>query len=196
MARGKKKSRSTSTAKKALALAKKANRKELKYLDGVIGITSDQILNTGVTWFNFPLIATGSTVNNRIGNVIHPTSLKLKYTMEKHASATATQVRLILLQQKNDYTGSITDYLQTADINSQKSVDHRYDSKTLLDKSFILDAERPKRFINMSIKVPLSMYYDASSSTPDKNRLVLYLISDEGTNYPTIVGNQRLYFTE
>lgn len=196
MARGKKRSRSTSTAKKALALAKKANRKELKYLDGAIGISSDQILNTGVTWFNFPLIATGATVNTRIGNVIHPTSLKLKYTMEKNASATASQVRLILLQQKNDYTGSITDYLQTADINSQKSVDHRYDSKTLLDKSFILDAERPKRFVNMSIKVPLSMYYDASSSTPDKNRLVLYLISDEATNYPTIVGNQRLYFTE
>lgn len=169
-------------------------RPELKYKDGVFGLTS--VTNAGITWYNYPLISTGATIEQRIGNVIRPTSLKLKYTLNKDASATASQVRMIVLQQKNDYTGVITDYLESADVNSQKSKDHRFDSVTLLDKTFILDSDKPKRFIDMTIKVPLPMYYDTSGTTPDKNRLVLYFISDESVNYPTCVGNQRLYYHE
>lgn len=188
-----------SVARKALALAKKANKTELKYIDASASLQTDaqNIKSTGDFQYNFPLISTGATVSTRVGNVIEAKSLNAKITFSKHASATASVVRVIMFIWKSDGAPSaVTDYLASASVNGQKAVDHRFDSKTLMDKTYVLDSDNPKKQLNLRKKLNFPIFYDTSGSTPDKNKLVILMISDETTNWPTFSGNLRLYFTD
>lgn len=186
-----------SLASKAYKLAKKANRTELKYRDSSWIGTPISIPATGAFVSNFPYISTGALIDQRVGNTVHGTSLNAKLTIVKHASATASALRMIVFKYVSEgFPAAVTDYLQSANINSAKSTDHRFDSKTLYDKTFVLDNDNPKRHLDLRKKLGFDIHYDASSSAPDKNALVILLISDEATNQPTVEGLWRMYFTD
>lgn len=186
-------------ANQALKLAKQANKTELKYRD--TSVTSAQsITDTGVyfstTNHNLSL---GTGISDRIGNTVMAKSVHFRTTFTKHASATASQVRIIIYKNLNEGVSSTpTDYLETADIMSQKSINHRFDTKTLYDKTFILDTDNPKKIWNYKLKLNWPIHYSITGNTPDKGSFGILYISDEPTNYPTASAGStsRFFFTD
>lgn len=203
MARGKRTYKKKSTAQKALTLAKKANRTELKYLDTD---ESPLVPNTPPTgqylWTTCTSMLQGTANNRRVGNLIHGTSLQIKASALYNplASSAGQLYRLIVFQNLNSGVLSATsDYLQSPNFYSHKSIDNRFNTVTLFDKVFEVTAERPQRMHNITIKLKKPMIsYGNSVSAPEKNNIQILAISNEpvGLQAPEISGQVRFFFTD
>lgn len=191
------KRRATSTADKAYALAKKANRKELKYLSfSNASVVSLPIPSTG-NIYEQTNVAGGTDNNDRIGNVIQATSIKMKATLTKHASASSSMLRVMFVKYNQDALTSVTDVLQTASYLSQKSIEHRYDSKVLFDRTYNVDTDNPKKSFNINLKTKFPIYFGGNlSSDLERNGIFMIVISDEPTNTPTLSWTSTFYFHE
>jgi hypothetical protein len=185
-----------STAKKALALAKKANQKELKYVQ--LAPSARTILSAGESiTSNQWIISQGTDTNNRVGNVIHSTRLKIQGTLSLNASATSSFMRVLIYKYSHELASAVTDILESASYLSQKSIEHRYDSKVLFDRTYNVDSDKPKRMININLKTGFNMYYgSADASDIEKNGLFILMIGDEVTNVPTFTRAITHYYHE
>lgn len=184
-----------SVAYRALKLAKKVNkREELKMVETagtIVGPDSSGAIQ------NLSVVSQGNNNQNRQGDVISPTSLKLRLTASIHASATATQLRVILFKSKTTAITTVTQIINTAAINAFKAEDYRYISKILYDKVFQLDSvNRPEMFLHKYIKLGGIMGYPGSTTTPNRNGVSILLISDEAANVPLVAYTSRLHFKD
>lgn len=188
-----------SIASKALYLAKKANRTELKWhttlQSSPITFSTNRYIQT------LSDIAQGTGGNNRVGLVITPTSINLSILMQLVTSFSHS-VRVILFLWKTEIYNVSTDgdYLQTADVISYKDEKKRFMSKTLYDRTFSLSPNGTQQMC-ISIKRKLSgmmAYSDVGDDTQNKNQLVLAIYTDSkgATAYPEVTFNSRLYFTD
>lgn len=189
--------RNTTAAKAnaALRIAKKANQKENKYHTTIINPTS--VPHTGLIPPEFCSVAPGDTVNNREGNIIQGSSIKFRGALTKNPSATATRVRMIVFQylEPGGLSGA-TDYLASATINSFKSSNRRFNSRTLMDRTFVLDEADPMKPLNFTIRTPFKIFYQTSGNTPNKNGVYCILISNESVNQPEVNWQARFQFKE
>lgn len=186
----------TTLAKKAYYLAKKAQaQKELKwYEESIVDSTPD---TTGSVQEIFNP-AVGSTNNSREGNVVYPTSLKIRSVLTMHASATATRVRVLVYSFKCGTSTALTDVLTGSSINAFKSDDNRYNSSIIYDRTIQLNVNSPERQLNLTLRKKISKFisFADGAATSKSHGLFMILLSDESTNVPSYSGNIRTYFKD
>lgn len=191
-------------ATQALRLARQANKTELKYADyalsaGTPGSYTITDLGSVATNPSQGLNA-GPDYNQRIGNSVMAKSMHFRTSITKHSSASAQQVRIIIFRSLNEQRSNlVTQYLQDNNINSQKSVDHRFDTKTLYDRTFVLDEQNPKKIWNYKLKMNWPVHYDPTTGAVDRGAIGIIFISDENSaNLPTLSpnGTARYFFTD
>lgn len=187
-------------ASQALAVARQANKRELKYHRVSQGLTlmspSGAFLMSQITSLNG-----GSGVNQRIGNAVEPTSLSFKLTtLYNPLAANGNQCYRVIVYQSllSGTAPSVLDYLQTADFYSFKSIDNRFNSITLMDKTFRVSQDNPQNNHNFKLKIPKNIYYPTATSTPEKNACSIIVISNEPILLasPWIRGQARFYYKD
>ncbi len=185
---------SYSLARKAYSIAKKNQMaKELKYLtttfNGTVGTSGNLI--------DISDVSLGDTNNDRDGNVINPTSVKLRICMEINSSSPETLVRVIIFQWLRENPTGIADYLEAISIDSFKSDVKRFESKTLYDRVYKLSDSGNKNIYDIiSRKLHGMITYPDASTNANKNQTFVALLSDDNTNQPTINFSARLYFKD
>lgn len=190
-----------SMASKALYLARKANKSELKWHTTLVGTPITFSTNRYIRTLSD--IAQGTGGNNRVGLVLTPTSINLSLLMQLgDLGVMSHSVRVILFLWRTERYDVTTDgdYLQTADVLSYKDERKRFMSKTLYDRTFSLSPNGTRQMsisIKRKIKGMMS-YSDAADNTQNKNQLVLAIYTDtkNGDPDPSVTFNSRLYFTD
>lgn len=184
----------SSLAKKAYRLAKKAYKApELKY--NKISLTKNPVSGIG-TFDNLDSTSAGTTNNQRIGDSIIAKSIHLRCKMNLNASATATQVRMLIFKWRSEFPATVTDVLETATITSFKSDDQRFQSSILYDRTYNLNTDRPEIFLKKKIKLGFRMTYIGGGTVPNTNGVYVIFCSDEAVNTPTIDFQSRMFYID
>lgn len=190
-----------SVASKALYLAKKANKTELKWhttlVSAPVTFTTNRYIRT------LSDIAQGVGPSERVGLVITPTSINISLLMQlDDLGAMSHSVRVILFLWKTESYAATTDgdYLETTDVLSYKNEKKRFLSKTLYDRTFSLSPNGTRQ-MSVSIKRKIKgimAYTDANDNLQNKNQLVMAIYTDTKANdpNPSVTYNSRLYFTD
>ncbi len=181
-------------AKRAYAIAKQNRRaKELKYITTVF----DSQVGTAGTLTNVSVIGLGDSNNDREGNVINPTSVKLRICMDLNPSSTDVLIRVIIFQWITENPIGLSDYLETISIESFKSDAKRFESRTIYDNVFRLSNSSTKTLCTtIERKLKGFITYPDASTNANKNQTFVALLSDDNTNQPSIRFNARLYFRD
>ncbi len=185
-------------AKKAYTIAKKSERqKELKYhTTAFISGTNGDVDNTGLL-INVSDIGLGDTNNDREGNVIYPTSSKLRLCIELNPNATETFVRVIIFQWKQENPVSLADYLAVVTIDSFKSDINRYLSKTIFDHVYRVSSGGGENvFTEIKRKLHGFIAYPDAGTNANKNETFVALLSNQAVNLPIVFFEHRLYFRD
>lgn len=182
-------------AKKAYSLAKKAEgKKELKH--NAISITDTSPDTTGALQ-ELSVLAQGDTNNTRDGDVIYPTSIKMRGVLSMAGAASDTYVRFIVFRWKSGSPSAITDILVSGSVISFKSEANRFQSEILMDKVVNLnDSKSTSVFIQKSLRCKKYIGYNQSTTAANRNSIWLLTLSNESTNAPTLTMGSRLYFKD
>lgn len=181
-------------ANKALAMAKKNNYKEIKYNN----VTLPSTVSSTASITELSVVGQGDSTQARDGNVVKGTSINVRGTLAINASATCTQVRMIIFQYKTEAPSTALDILEASSIQSFKSRTDRYKSVFLYDRVFQLDSvNKPEIFFNIKRKLKNQMVtYDDSNTDATGNSVSVLLISNEATNVPDLTAKARFIFQE
>lgn len=190
-------------ATKALKIAKRAeSRNEKKYFDQSTALTLMGPAGSLTFLQGISDISLGPAINQRIGNVVHPTSLHLRLTSTYNPLATSsTQAyRIIVFRNKGKgRIANVNDYLQANNYYSFKSIENRYDTTTLYDKSFTVTNDNAQRIHNLVIPLKgMPIYLPNATGVPEKNGIYFLIISNEPVllESPFLEGHGRLYYKE
>lgn len=186
-------------ARKAYNLAKYSQRrKELKYHTTAFDSNVDGDVDDTGLLVNVSSIGLGDTNNDRDGNVIYPTSFKLRLCIQLNPSATETFVRVIIFQWKHENPISISDYLAVVSIDSFKSDINRYLSKTLYDHVYrVTDSGGNKNmFTEIKRNLRQMITYPDAGTNANKNQTFVALLSNQAVNFPFVQFESRLYFKD
>lgn len=184
-----------STASKALAIAKKnQKREEVKFIDSSIVTTATAYTN-GIQYL-LSSISAGSQNSNRVGNKINPTSLHIQWDWA-NSTTTGTSWRFIVFQWKdnNPPTANALSILATATLDSFKAENYQFNSKILRDVTYF-DVNRDVQKLPTKWKIPLKgfMGFSDASAAPIKNGLFLLALSDNGS--ASLNMNTRMYYKD
>ncbi len=151
-------------------------------------------------------IAQGDTTITRDGAQCKVVSISLRYTIFMNQSATASSMRVWLIQdsQTNQALFTIADFLEdvTVDdaINSPRNLDNKHRFRVLYDKVHNLSITGRQisshRFYK---KLNVKLRFDnaaAAITSLTQNSLSLLVISDEATNTPAITSFVRLRYVD
>ena len=191
-----------SVASKALYLARKANKSELKYLTTLqatpITFASNRFFKT------LSNVGQGTGQTERIGLSITATSINVQMLMKlDDLGELPHTVRVVLFlwrSEQYDVTINDPDYLQSSSVLAYKNEDIRFQSKTLYDRSFSLSPNGTRQ-MRISIKRKLSSlmaYTYNTANSQNRNQLVMAIYTDtqSGNPNPLVTFNTRLYFTD
>lgn len=203
-----------SMAKKALYLAKKnASTIETKYFDvdaTATASTAPSIFTNGYTWA-LSQVTAGTSNNQRIGNQISPTSLRIRFNYDESnsilASSNGIQTysnRIIVFSWKSEspsYSAFNTyaDVLEDAALNSFKSETNRYESKILYDRTFFQANSDVQVMPNEIIikKLPKHIFFEDTSALNARNGLYLMIISTNSSEAtPVCSFKSRLFYKD
>ncbi len=195
-----------SDAAKALALAKHLKTiVNVEFKNHDVQATAAALSATpGVT--QLTNIAQGDTTNSRDGSSLKIVSISFKYILRVNGAATNTQVRLILIHDKqtNQAIFAPADFLQDTSINdnlvSQRNLDNGHRFTVIMDRVFNLTATG-KGSISGSFykKLNLKLRYDnaaAAITSLTQSSLALMLITNEASNVPSITHSIRLRYVD
>lgn len=155
------------------------------------------------TWSisNLVAIDQGTGNNNRIGNKILAKAMFYRMTIVQNASAVATIVRYIFLQDTANPNGSLpsaTDFIQNlADVNSPLSSTLSDRWIILRDNTVCLSNSGDKVFYEkryLKINDHINYTGGTGNSSFDKGSIYLVRISNESTNTPTFAADTRLTY--
>lgn len=175
---------------------------EHKFKDTSVGNTFDN--STGVV-LPLTLLAQGTTDSTRNGNSVLSTSIHCNLKVYMHASATLTNVRIILFIDKQNAAGTaptIAQLLQstspTAHLNMNNS--DRFVILKSTQHAMVIGTET-RQFVWQWQKnlTDLHIKYDgtaADQASAAENHIYLAAISTEPTNTPTIEGDVRYRFVD
>ena len=184
------------TAKKALYMAKKAqNQKELKWVQDTI---SGAVDSTGSV-FSVSEVPQGDDVNSRSGNVIYPTSLKVRFSANMNAGVQDTFFRIVFFTWRSDQTPTVTDILETPDVASYKWDGKRMMSNILLDRviRFNIGGDT-NAFFQRKIKFrKYTMGFNEEGIQANYKPIYVLVLSDKPLlTSPTVDIVTRLYFKD
>lgn len=181
--------------KKAMAIAQQAWN-ATKYLKGLVnsemfhhdkGSDATAISTTGVIT-HLTDIEVGDDVGKRTGNSILLRSFLRRIRFTKHASATTTFIRMMIVQDKQqvgDTTPAISDILEYVDVDSPMKLGSAGRFKVMLNRMIALDSNKPTYHRETYRKLYSHIRYNGNAAADiQKNGIYLVLISDQATNTP------------
>lgn len=137
-----------------------------------------------------------SSQNKIVGNSIQMKSIHIKCALSLHASATASLVRFIIVQYKEDGLPTPTDYLEASNIVSTRNIEHQYEFQTLYDRVHSVDSDDPKKYWDIRVKPKLPLNYVPASTTIANQGVYMILVSDEATNTPTLSYSYQVMYCD
>lgn len=191
--------RKTSTASKvnkALYLAKKAqSQKELKWHQVTTGASN---VNVDGSLVSLSSVAQGDANNMRDGNVIYPTSVKLRLTLDKSSADAVTRMRIIIFRWISETPEQIIDVLDSVSLTAFKSDSFRYQSQILYDKVHTLsEGQVPEKFVTVSCKLRGLIAFADGAAVPNRNGIWMIFLSDSAVaTSATLRYTSRLYFKD
>ncbi len=195
-----------SDASKALAMA--------KYLKSIVNVERKNHDSSGTAVardttadiISLTSIAQGDTTVQRDGSQCKLVSLALKYFIEINPSATTTQVRVMIVldKQTNQLIYGIADLLHdvTADdiIVSPRNLDNMRRFTVLMDRVHTYGALGPTTsYHKFYKKLNIVLRFDnaaAAITSMTENSLSLIFVSNEATNTPVVTHHLRLRFVD
>ncbi|QGH72136.1 MAG: capsid protein [CRESS virus sp. ctbTJ1] len=176
---------------------------EYKFLDSAANLNPT---NSGNIVSVQSLIAYGDAENNRNGNSIKVTSMLYRATATLGTGATSTKYRIMIFTDTSSAGAvpTVNTVLQApgganplilAPLNRNNG--SRF--HVLLDRTYILDQDDPKKHIQIFKKMNHHIHYlDGTAAVTALGQGPIYImhISDEATNYPTVDWNCRLRFLD
>lgn len=164
-------------------------------IDTTIGAA---ITNAGAVT-HMTAVATGDLPINRTGSSILLKSFHIRCAISKHASATATVFRFILVkdkQQISDTSPAVTDILNSADVLSHIVPDFQERWQIIKDQTFSLDAAHVLHTFDYRIaRTGVHCRYNGTAGSDiQQGGHYLLLLSNEATNTPTASVISRLRF--
>lgn len=199
-----------SQAQQTALLARKA-WSGLKYLRTLVNVehkkfdgTHTATVGTSPTSiFNPTAIAQGDTDQTRNGNSILCKSLWVKGSVTLHASATVSQVRIIVSvdkQQTADTAPSFTDIIDpTFSDNIHAPLNNETVGRFTILRDFIVtvDTNKPVKEFKIYKKMLHHMRFNGALSTDiQKGGIYVSAVSNEATNQPTVLSASRLTFVD
>lgn len=189
-------------ARKALYLARKANRKELKYSPVS---NSDIIFDNMYNDYYVKLSQTSrgeQVAAQRIGNTIQPTSINVRLNMSIPASATAQSctIRVIIFQWKSEAYSVATDgsiLQERGEVTSYKSFQNRYQSNFLLDRTYSLSLDGTRQLqVSLKRKLKGIIAYPSTGDdeTPNLNGIYMMVLSSVPDDNVLVEFTSRLYY--
>lgn len=182
-----------SMAKKALYLAKKANKKELKWNSTTINL-QNFTQDTAVAQV-LSVTAKGDGNNNREGDSLTPTSVSGKFSL---LWGNALSCRIILYRCVGALITAESQILDSLSVNSFKSEDYRYQTQFLMDRTYTKRDNQTAVQINFKRKLGKICTY-TESSVPQTGSICMLVISNlDSVDSPTcdFTGITRMYFHE
>ena len=152
-------------------------------------------------------LAPGTDDTERIGRSVRMTSLSWRISQSTNASATTTQVRYMIVidRQANDAVFAIADLLQAgSEIVSMRAAHsskrfHWLADFVVTSSNNDLDVVFRKGFARINRKAGVVEFDAGTAGTVadiNTNSLHLVTITNEVTNTPTVLFNARLYFLD
>lgn len=143
----------------------------------------------------------GTDNTNRIGRSIKMVSNYFRATVTKHASASTTFLRCLIVMDKqpNNVAPGITDILATSTMDSPRNIDESKRFVIIKDNTYVLNANNPQAFIKNYRKMSEHVEYNGTGNTVasiSTNSLYLVLFSTETVNFPTVNYYNRLRFID
>jgi len=171
----------TAVAYKALKLAKAvSSRSEVKYIDNITTVTD--VDSDGQGAINLLSIPQGLEDTDRIGDSIFVNSINIRCCFRRNQSV-CDFMRVIAIQDyNNEFADPIDILVETGFTNSFLShyiKDTRMKYKVLLDKTINISANlRESAYYSFYLKPKTKIQYLATGTTPIKNNIKFFLISD------------------
>lgn len=193
-------------AGKALAIARSVKAMvnvEYKFHDVKVTSAAQATSPTPIQLVN---IAIGDSGSQRDGNQLKAVGIYLKYLWTIDASATNTQVRVLLVHDKQTngaiFTGAdvLADVSAIDNIISPYNLDNKYRFRILYDRVHQMNnggnqSVTAKKFIKLNEKLRYDNAAAAISSLTSSSYSLL-IMSSESSNYPLITLHSRLRFVD
>lgn len=148
-------------------------------------------------------IGQGNTLGTRTGNTIFMRSLQFRGQVLKHASATNTAIRVMIVQDRMTNSAMPTAAQILTAVGTTTAPFATLNPfflgrfKILYTKIIALDAEHEMRLLNFYIGMKIhGRYQDGAATDEFKNQLYLVAVGSEPTNVPLIQGVSRLGFMD
>ncbi len=153
---------------------------------------------------NLSPIAQGDDRVNRQGNKIRAKYLKVAGLVKLHASATVSNIRLMIVRDNNGSTTipAITDLFGSVAIFEQgqnKIGDSQTNSRfsILWDHKMTINTENPQQYFEYSMELDHHIFFTGTAGTDEgKGHVYALLASNEATNDPIMTGNMMLKFID
>lgn len=175
----------------------------VEYKQHVVNSPTNAVSDTEATALDLAVIPIGDTQSTRDGTSIKPINLVMRMITTQHASATNTQVRVVIFRSKaeNDNTPTTTSVFGTATfLVLPKVQDRRFNTKILYDRYISLSSAGKSNDIRTIIlKLHGHINFDNEDTTGDDKEaggLYMCLVSNEATNTPNVQYYSRLTFTD
>lgn len=165
-------------------------------LDTTVSVNPD---NSSGSVIHLTGAASGDTDSSRTGNSIFVRSLYCRFRIDKHASATNTNVRILLVvnkQQVADTAPAITDVLESVDTTAPLNNATVGRFSILWDRTFNVNSVSQPTY-NTQLYKPMKLHcrYNGTAGTDiQKNGIYLLIFSNEATNTPAVNGLFRVSY--
>lgn len=151
--------------------------------------------------FHLSALAEGDSDNARTGNSIMGKYLTVRYTCIKHASASATNVRMLIVRDNQQIADSSPTIAQLLDTNGSDYCLAPLNDDTvgrfqvLHDVSYQLDANRLFKTSKINLPIKFHIRFNGNADTDiQRNGIYLLVVTSEATNTPTFKFYSRLGF--
>lgn len=186
--------------------------KGLQYVKSVINvennrkdtsITLNPSTQVNATGSDLNAIAQGDDIGARTGRSILANSVIVNYSLIKHASASQTFVRLVLVCDKKPDTGNANyGEIYGVGANYQSFIDRANGADDrfiiLKSKTIALDANHTLESGKFKLSLKgVHVRYDGTAATDfETNRIMIVAISNESTNTPTVFIDSRFTYSD
>lgn len=159
-------------------------------------------ITTAVTGIvhDLTVIPQGDTQFTRDGSSLKPLQFALKGFLASNVSSTQNTVRIILFRGKleNGVTPTVTSYLESANVLSFKNHDNRFQTQTLVDRTYHLTNSGTNKRVAVNIEQKLfgHVNYDDATTTIEGGGLYLLIIGDSNTTPPVFYYKSRMTYTD
>lgn len=179
--------------------------KGVKYIRSLVNsevykydISNQLTFNTTPGVVHLTGIAQGDTLATRTGNSILCKGVYLRLLFSKHASATFTQIRVVLVrdnQQISDTSPSYTDVFDASSTFGRVNPNTAGRFSILYDKMIVLSSQRDFSQQVIYRKMLKHIKYNGTADTDiQKGGLYLMYLTNEATNVPSLTYTSRVYY--